>query len=182
MTCFNCLKRQFSLAWIVFFPCFAKKVKCYDRVAGVAVTLIHSFSISVRSESAVWSEWFGVKTWPFLTICSADRLLWTRQSTKTWSQTLDNCVPFTDKAKLCQSLFFESFRMPPAKTIKFASIFASFIITFQLYFSCHSMTLNGKYLNVVQSFFLKFSLLVISELILVKKENYLLIICLLELN
>ena len=72
--------------------------------------------------------------------------------------------------------------MPPAKTIKFASIFASFIITFQLYFSCHSMALSGKYLNVVQSFFLKFSLLVISELILVKKENYLLIICLLELN
>lgn len=44
------------------------------------------------------------------------------------------------------------------------------------------MALSGKYLNVVQSFFLKFSLLVISELILVKKENYLLIICLLELN
>lgn len=61
-----------------FFPCFAKKIKYYDRVAGVAITLIHSFSISVRSESAVRSEWFSVKTWPFLTIFSANRLLWTR--------------------------------------------------------------------------------------------------------
>lgn len=37
--------------------------------------------------------------------------------------------------------------MPPAKTIKFASIFAGFIITFQFNFSCRSMALSRKYLT-----------------------------------
>ena len=37
--------------------------------------------------------------------------------------------------------------MPPAKTIKFASIFAGFIITFQFNFACHSTPLSRKYLR-----------------------------------
>ena len=37
--------------------------------------------------------------------------------------------------------------MPPAKTIKFASIFAGFIITFQFNFACHSTALSRKYLR-----------------------------------